>query len=308
MNRVELLASIPMFEGLDEFDLVAIADELRVIQLVPGDVVFNAGDNGDSMYIVAKGIISIYIPSVDPSSRIELASLGTGSCFGEIALFDDKPRSASAQAICDTVVLRLGKNSFVRCIESRPSVAIGIIKTESELLRNTNAMLRDRDSRIEAGLRAKKYSWSERIADVVSAFNGSWTFLIIVFVLTVVWSVLNIPGFVTDPPPDEYPYIFYNLVVAVFIAVQWPLIVMSQNRKAKKERREAEQDYKVNLNNETNCELLLSELREFRREWEGREEELVELLSHSRLSMLPPIGLQQRFQPQSQANSNPHSK
>jgi uncharacterized membrane protein len=71
-------------------------------------------------------------------------------------------------------------------------------------------------------------------------------------------------------PFDPYPYVFFNLVLAILVAVQGPLILMSQNRQALKERAQAETDFKVNLKNEVNIETIVRELGEFRAEVNAR--------------------------------------
>ncbi len=289
MDRIDLLASIPMFEGLEDADLEALAGQLHLHQLVPGDMVFHAGDRGDSMFIVAAGVIDIHLPGSDPTAKVTLANLEAGTYFGEFALFDDKPRSASAQATCDTILLELGRDALVKYIETRPSAALGILRTMSERLRETNAMLGARAARNAVEEYEQSMSWADRFADRVSVLNGSWSFIFLLLGIMSLWSFINVPSLLTNSPPDPYPYIFFNLLLAILISLQWPLIVMSQNRRAAKERKEAELDFKVNLKNETNCEELLSELRTFRAEWEGREEELAGLLSRQRLSMLPPL-------------------
>ena len=289
MDRIDLLASIPMFEGLDDSDLEALGDELALHQLVPGDTVFHQGDRGDSMYIVAAGEVDIYLPGTDPSSRVTLASLDAGTYFGEFALFDDKPRSASVQATCDTLVLELGREALINYIESRPAAAMGILRTMSERLRETNAMLSARVAKNAVEEYEQSKRLADRIADRVSALNGSWAFILVLTGIMGLWAVFNLRGFLLNEPPDPYPYIFFNLLLAVLVGLQWPLIVMSQNRRAEKERKEAELDFQVNLKNETNCEELLGELRAFQAEWEGREEELAGLLTRQRLSMLPPL-------------------
>ena len=283
MNKVDLLTQTQMFEGLDQGDVEALAGELRVHQLVPGDTVFREGEVGNSMYIVASGRVSILLGGVDPSSRVTVASIEAGTCFGELSLFDNRPRSATAEVTRDTVLLELGQESFVRCLAQRPHVAMGILRTMSGRLRGTNEILRERAAQYATKMGERNASLADRLADTVSAFNGSWTFIILLSTATVAWAIFNLPA-LQRAPVDPYPYIFYNLVIAIFIALQWPLIVMAQNRRAAKERAEAELDYKVNLKNETHCEMLLAELREFRREWKGRETELAGLLAPIRHS------------------------
>ena len=71
-------------------------------------------------------------------------------------------------------------------------------------------------------------------------------------------------------PFDPYPFVFFNLLLAILVALQGPLIVMSQNRSAIKDRAQAETDFKVNLKNEVNIETLLRELGELRGELDER--------------------------------------
>jgi len=93
---------------------------------------------------------------------------------------------------------------------------------------------------------AGKRTFGEKIADRVAAFGGSWTFIIIFFVILFLWVVLN-TVILLSKPFDAYPFIFLNLILSMLAAVQAPIIMMSQNRQAAKDRMEAEHDYEVNL-------------------------------------------------------------
>ena len=262
-NRTDLLRSIPMFEGLDDQDIEELASELQERRLAAGEVLFEQGDSGDTMYLVAEGTVNIHLPG-DPATRVSLADLTMGKYFGEVALFDDKPRSASAQAKTETVLLELGRNVLTTYLERRPRAAMAILRTMAERLRQTNAMLSERAARNVIEEFEKGLSWADRLADRVAELNGSWAFILVLAGLTVGWVLINIPGVVFKPAPDEYPYQFFNLLLAVLVALQGPLIVMSQNRQAAKDRKEAETDFKVNLKNEVNIETILKEVREFR--------------------------------------------
>jgi len=72
--------------------------------------------------------------------------------------------------------------------------------------------------------------------------------------------VLINDGLVLSPPFDPYPFVFFNLILAILVALQGPLIVMSQNRQVLKDRVQAETDFRVNLKNEVNIERLLREI------------------------------------------------
>jgi len=92
-------------------------------------------------------------------------------------------------------------------------------------------------------------TWSDNLADRVAAVGGSWAFIIGFGVVLLVWTSLN--SGVLDAlgvgPFDAYPFIFLNLMLSMLAAVQAPIILMSQNRQAMKDRITARHDYEVNL-------------------------------------------------------------
>jgi uncharacterized membrane protein len=109
-------------------------------------------------------------------------------------------------------------------------------------------------------------TFGEKIADRVAAFGGSWTFIIIFFIILFLWVILNTVILVSKPF-DAYPFIFLNLILSMLAAVQAPIIMMSQNRQAAKDRMSAEHDYEVNLRAELEIIGLnhkLDELREIK--------------------------------------------
>lgn len=94
----------------------------------------------------------------------------------------------------------------------------------------------------------RSLTFGERLADRIAIFGGSWTFILIFLSLLAVWIVLNtIILSRIGTPFDPYPYIFLNLILSMLAALQAPVIMMSQNRYAAKDRAAAEHDYEVNL-------------------------------------------------------------
>jgi uncharacterized membrane protein len=209
-------------------------------------MIFAQGDSGSSMYIVESGDINIHLPG-DASRRISLKDIARGEYFGELALFDEMPRSASALATTNTVLLELQRDTLEDYLARRPKVALAILRTMSERLRETNTMLSARAAKNVDEEFEKNLSWSDRVADSVAALNGSWKFILFLLLLTGAWCV-------------------FNLALAILVGLQGPLIVMSQNRQSLKDRARADTDFKVNLKNEVNIETLLRELAEFRAE------------------------------------------
>ncbi|WP_337183096.1 DUF1003 domain-containing protein [Shinella sp.] len=117
-------------------------------------------------------------------------------------------------------------------------------ETEREVLlhsREGRILSQDRNVAYEA-----RQSLGERIADAIARVGGSWAFIIGFLVFLLVWTVVNTLVLTRDAF-DPYPFIFLNLVLSMLAALQAPIIMMSQNRQAARDRFEASKDYEVNL-------------------------------------------------------------
>jgi uncharacterized membrane protein len=287
MRPAELLAQIPLFQGLADEDLEALTARLAEKSFRSGDIVFSKDDVGSSMYVVQSGAVQIYLPSADKDAPpVILKDLRTGEYFGELSLFDNKPRSASVRAMVDTVLLELTREELGEHLGRSPKAAMTILTEMGERLRETNAMLSQRATTDANKEFEENLSWSQRLADKVAELNGSWTFILMLLGLTTTWCIINIPvvaehvglyakddsGHVTGF--DPFPYILYNLVLAILVALQGPLIVMSQNRQTAKDRATADVDFRVNLKNELGIEKMLAELGAMRAEMGKRLEVL----------------------------------
>ncbi len=100
----------------------------------------------------------------------------------------------------------------------------------------------------------------DRVADQVAEFGGSWTFIIIAVGTLLAWIGLNTLILTRSEAFDPYPYVFLNLILSMLAALQAPVIMMSQNRQAKRDRLAAEQDYDVNLRAELEIQQIRSQL------------------------------------------------
>lgn len=94
----------------------------------------------------------------------------------------------------------------------------------------------------------EKYTLGQRAADAIAKFAGSWAFIFSFTGVLVLWMIVN--AVLASKAFDPYPFILLNLVLSCVAAIQAPLIMMSQNRQEEKDRRRAENDYKVNLKTE----------------------------------------------------------
>jgi uncharacterized membrane protein len=104
----------------------------------------------------------------------------------------------------------------------------------------------------------------QRVADRVASFGGSWTFILLFLGFLLLWCALNTLLLSRDSAFDPYPYIFLNLMLSMLAALQAPIIMMSQNRQAQKDRAAARHDYEVNLKAELDLMALHDKLDDMR--------------------------------------------
>lgn len=270
MRNAELLAQNEFFDSLSPEDCETLGARLHEVHLKPDEYVFRFGDAGQSMYIVRSGSVRILLPGgggEGDAEHVLLKEARAGEYFGELSLFDDKPRSASVQASTDTVLLELTNEVFFEHIQGSPKAAMAILSEMAERLRETNALLSQRAARDVVRELEENLTWGQRLADRIAELNGSWSFIGFLIALTLGWALLN--HFAVSQF-DAYPYTFFNLVLAILVALQGPLIVMSQNRQTTKDRAQADTDYRVNLKNEVGIERIRIELSAFHAEVDKR--------------------------------------
>ena len=121
----------------------------------------------------------------------------------------------------------------------------------------------------------EKSTLGQRAADAVARFAGSWAFIFSFITVMVLWMAGNV--LLASRAFDAYPFILLNLVLSCIAAVQAPLIMMSQNRQEEKDRRRAENDYKVNLKTEIMIEDLYDKVNAILAKQSAMEKQLREL-------------------------------
>jgi uncharacterized membrane protein len=132
---------------------------------------------------------------------------------------------------------------------------------ERKLLHDLRA-LRRKQRLSAAAARAAGVTLGQRVADAVAATMGSWRFIIIQTVVLTIWVALNVTAFARHW--DPYPFILLNLALSFQAAYAAPVIMMSQNRQQDVDRKQAENDYQVNIKAELEIELLHEKIDELR--------------------------------------------
>ncbi|HEX5889900.1 MAG TPA: DUF1003 domain-containing protein [Pyrinomonadaceae bacterium] len=269
-EKAESLAHVSLFRRLEADELERLATRVEHVTFSAGETIFLENDKGDALYVVDSGTVRIWVLDED-ANPVTLAELKTGDFFGELAVLDRGPRSSNATAISDIVLHRLSSDDFQEFLIQHPEASIDVICEIGARMRQTNMLVSSRVVRNINVEMEEKATVGQRIADKVASFGGSWTFICIYVAFLLVWMGFNSFVLVRYRSDfDPYPYILLNLMLSMTAALQAPIIMMSQNRAAYKDRLAAEQDFKVNLKSE----LLLEELM---RRTKAREAQLQEI-------------------------------
>jgi uncharacterized membrane protein len=271
-HEAESLSQVPLFKRLEPEELERLATRVEQVDFPAGETIFNENDKGDALYVVHSGSVRIWVLDED-AEPVTLAELKHGDFFGELAVLDRGPRSSNATAMSDITLHRLSSDDFQAFLMQHPDASIDVICEIAARMRQTNALVTARVTRNINVVMEEKATIGQRIADKVASFGGSWTFIIIYLIFLLAWMILNsFVLFYRKSDFDPYPYILLNLMLSMTAALQAPIIMMSQNRAAEKDRLAAEQDFKVNLKSE----LLLEELMRRTKSRESQMQEIIE--------------------------------
>ena len=242
------LRSVPIFAALDDAAVEELCTLLTPAEFQAGKQLFHIGDAGDAMYLIEKGRVRIFV--IDADGRdVTLAELDAGDFFGEMAMLDGHGRSANAIVTEHARVAVLTRENFLTFVSSDARIVLEMLSAITNRLRRTDELLRHRVSRNANEEDARNLTLADRAADTIAEFGGSWKFISASILFTLCWIALN-TWLLFDKGFDPYPYVLLNLVIGMIASLSAPVIMMSQNREAQKDRLRADLDYQVNLKNE----------------------------------------------------------
>lgn len=136
-STADFLATVPLFAGLDPAELQRFAELTREKSYPKSSVILFENDPGDSLFVVRLGRVKVVLIGED-GREVILGVLGPGEQFGELALIDDRPRSAHVIAMEDSQLLVLRRDDFRRRVESSPAVAWSLLTELSRRLRRAD--------------------------------------------------------------------------------------------------------------------------------------------------------------------------
>lgn len=142
MTALEALHTIPFFTQIAPADLSDLARFLAPRRFGANQIIFHLGDPGGLLYIITRGKVKIFYPNSE-GQEVVLAILGDGEFFGELALFDDSPRSATTETLEPTETFTLHRDAFIRFLHTNPACAINVLASLARRIRQLNEQISD---------------------------------------------------------------------------------------------------------------------------------------------------------------------
>jgi CRP/FNR family transcriptional regulator, cyclic AMP receptor protein len=262
---LDTLREVPLFESLDDSAAKQLCELLETLDCEAQKVLFRAGDVGDAMYLIERGKVRICVQATD-GHEVTLTELGRGDFFGEMALLDGQRRSANAVVAEDARLAVLSREHFLSFIMGgNPNVALEMLTALANRLRHTDELLRHSTTRNVNVEEAARRTLADSAADIIAEFGGSWKFITAAVLFFNLWVLLN-SWLLANRGFDPYPYLLLSTGINMLAVLQAPIILMSQNRQAHKDRLRSEIDYQVNLKNELALNEILQRLKVLERE------------------------------------------
>ncbi|KAA3656934.1 MAG: Crp/Fnr family transcriptional regulator [Chloroflexi bacterium] len=138
----EALKLVPFFNNLNQEEVGNLSKRLVPRRFNAGQIIFHHGDPGGLLYIISRGKVKITHSTPDGQEAM-LAIFGSGDFFGELALLDDSPRSATVEALEPTETMTLHRDEFIRYIHNNPNFSLHILQTLAQHIRRLNNQLSD---------------------------------------------------------------------------------------------------------------------------------------------------------------------
>ena len=243
----EVLKHVPLFALLDEEETAVLAGQVRLKTFSPRQRIYKIGDSSGQAYVVVSGRVRVSTVDQD-QQEVVIDEPSHGEFFGFASMLEQTPHQTQAEAIEQVECLEVNRNDIAVLLQRKPLAGMDMLTVLGRQFHASQQLVRLRANRHPNEVIEKDATVGEHVADIVAGFGGSWTFIITFGVVLTVYTLINI--FLGRSAWDPYPFILLNLFLSMLAAIQAPVIMMSQNRAAAKDRLAAEHDYIVNLRSE----------------------------------------------------------
>lgn len=245
---LDSIARVPLFALLDEQERATLAERIEEVREPAQTTLFHAGDPGGSLYIVLEGEVELSFKNAT-GERFLLQRARAGDFFGEISLLDGGPRTATAlvtEGMHAVVIDREGLETFLSVC---PRAAMDLMAAMGRRMRESANLLRGTASRNVNVETEDKRSHVQKVAEWISDFSGSLSFLLIHLLLFAIWIVLNVHPLSRMPFGgwDAYPFGLLTMSVSLEAIILSVFVLFSQSRQVARDRVRNDIEYDINL-------------------------------------------------------------
>jgi CRP/FNR family cyclic AMP-dependent transcriptional regulator len=257
--EIGLLREIPLFSLMDDQELALLAQNLDERNYLAGQMIISAGEPGSTMFVVGSGRVELFVKATG-GEKIVLSVVTAGGLFGELALLDDEPRSASAIALENTRLFVIDRHDLQLLVGAHPAAALDMMAMLGRRIREANILMSERVTRNVNEEIQETLTLGQRLSDFLTILAGDIRFVYFSVIWFGVWIVLNtrvIPGL---EPFDPFPFGLLTMVVsleAIFLSL---FVLISQNRQAQRDKVRNDIEYDVNLKAELEIRALTTQV------------------------------------------------
>jgi CRP/FNR family cyclic AMP-dependent transcriptional regulator len=238
-----ILKEVPLFALLDDDELMVLASHVELRTFAPRQRIYKMGDHAGTAYVLVSG--AVRVTTIDEDQQdVLFDEPAHGEFFGFASMLDQTPHQTTATAVEESVCVEVDRADIFSLVQQKPHAAMDMLTVLGQRLHAAQTLIRGRASRNPNELIESEATVGERLADAVTSFGGSWTFIATFMILLVIYSLINLR--LGRRAWDPYPFILLNLILSMLAAIQAPVIMMSQNRTDKKDRLRGELDFDVN--------------------------------------------------------------
>jgi len=251
-----VFAEVPIFSLLDADERAILAEHVELRRFVARQRIYKIGDPGRHAYIIRTGRVQVSM--VDEEQRpVIVDTPQPGEIFGLSSMLAESAHLTTAVALEDTSAIEIDRGDLAALFQRKPMAGLDMLTMVGKQFRTAQELLRLRVVRNPNEEIAEAETLSDRVADRVARFGGSWRFIGSFGAGMILYVAANQ---ILGSPWDPYPYILLNLFLSMLAAAQAPIIMMSQNRQDAKDRVRGELDYRVNLKAEMEVSQVLDRL------------------------------------------------
>jgi len=247
------LKHVPLFALLDDEEAAVLASQVQVRHFAPRQRIYKIGDPAGQAYVMMSGRVRVSTVDED-HQEVVVDEPSHGEFFGFASMLERTPHQTDATALEQTTCLEVSRDDISVLLQRKPHAGMDMLTVLGKQFHASQQLVRLRANRHPNEIIEKEATFGERIADVVSKFGGSWTFIMTFAIVGSIYTAVNIS--LGKSAWDPYPFILLNLFLSLLAAIQAPVIMMSQNRTDEKDRLRSELDFEVNRRAESEIQAL----------------------------------------------------